>query len=125
MEDLNNLYIAWLKDAYAMERALEETLRIHASQAEDYPMVEEKIAEHLEITQRQIDRLKNCLEEKGEDTSVIKNISGEIMGRIQGHSGEFSKDKIIKNALMDSAAEAFEIACYNALILTAEKLGDE
>ena len=47
------------------------------------------------------------------------------MGSIQGVATGMFEDELVKNALMDYASENFEIACYQALIVAAERFGDE
>ncbi len=125
MDDKKDLFIAWLKDAYAMEKSIEATLREHAKDAKDYPMVQEKISQHADTTRDQGEKLKELIENMDESIPRIKAVSGEIMGKIQSYAKKFKEDKVIKNTLMDIATEAFEISTYKSLILTAERLGDD
>lgn len=120
-----DLLVAWLKDAYSMERGLEETLKVYAKDAGEYPMVQDKIEEHIEVTRAQAERLKARLEAMGENTSKLKTLSGEIMGRLQGYGTKLANDKIIKNSLLAFASEYFEIGCYCAISAAAEKIGDD
>lgn len=118
------LFVGWLKDAYAMEKSIEKTLKAHVKDAKDYPEIRDKINHHIMVTQSQAERLKNRLEEMDEKPSVIKKISGEIMQSMQGYATRFAEDKIIKNTLAEIATENFEIATYEALKAAAERVGD-
>ncbi len=124
MKKQEELLIAWLKDAYIMERSLIKTMEVSAKEAKEYPDVQEKIQEHIEITESQAERLKTRLEELGEKVSGLKTASGELMGKVQAYGTKFAEDKIIKNSLIQAAGEAFEIACYSAIMQAAENLGD-
>ena len=126
MENIKkNLLIAWLKDAYAMEKSIIQTLTAHSKEAEEYPEIQDKINEHIEATESQSERIKNRLEAMGENVSGIKAFTMEIMGKAKGYAEKFSEDKIIKNTLAEIATESYEISAYQTILLTAEKLGDE
>ncbi len=119
-----DLLVAWLKDAYVMEKSLIKTMEVAAKEAKEYPEIQEKIEEHIEVTESQAERLKERLEELGEEVLSLKTMGGEIMGKMQGYGTKFAEDKIVKNSLIQAAGEAFEIACYSALMQAAENLGD-
>jgi ferritin-like metal-binding protein YciE len=59
-----------------------------------------------------------------EKPSAVKTAVGGITGAMQSVMTEPFQDELVKNALADFAAENFEIACYQALIVAAETLGD-
>jgi ferritin-like metal-binding protein YciE len=44
---------------------------------------------------------------------------------MQSISTGAAADELVKNGLMDFAAENFEIACYKALLIAAEAYGDD
>jgi ferritin-like metal-binding protein YciE len=69
------LMISWLKDACAMEKKLEETLEAYAKGAEDYPELQEKLEEHIDVTKNQQERLKARIEALGE--SVFNREDGD------------------------------------------------
>ena len=123
-KDPRELFIAWLKDAYAMEKSVEEVLESHAKDAKEYPQLQAKIEEHLEITKTQGEKVKSIIEDMGESVSKIKAFSSGLMGKMQGAASKFAEDKIIKNTLAEIATEAYEIATYRTLIMAAEQLGE-
>ena len=118
-----DLVIAWLKDAHAMETALITNLNNHAKDARDHPEIETRIREHAAQTQRHADFIHECLLRHGHSASGAKNMLGKLAGLVGNlHSG--AKDEILKNCLQDAAAEHFEIACYKSLITAARAIGD-
>jgi ferritin-like metal-binding protein YciE len=121
----NELYVAWLKDAYAMEEALIPNLENHAKDASDFPQIQTRIQQHLEETRRHAELVRGCLERMGEKPSATKVTLGKIMGTVGGMGTGAAKDELVKNFLADYAAEHQEIASYMALIVAAQDLGDQ
>lgn len=119
------LLIAWLNDAYAMERSLEDTLKRHLKDAEGEPEVHARIQRHIEETRRQAETVRSCVEALGGKVSKVKTLFAEMMGTVQGVANKPAGDTLVKNALADYAAEHFEIASYRALIAAARALGEE
>jgi ferritin-like metal-binding protein YciE len=120
----NELYLAWLNDAYALEQSLVEVLERHVTDAKDYPTIQARLQQHLDETRRHAELVKGCVERLGGDTSAIKSGMAKVMGTFQGMSTRFAKDELIKNALADYSAEHFEIASYTSLLAAARSLGD-
>lgn len=119
------LLVAWLNDAYAMEKALIPVLENHAKDLKEYPDVQAKIQQHIEQTRRHADLVENCVEHLGESVSSVKSGFGSLLGQLKSISTGWAKDELIKNALADCGAEYFEVACYTSLIEAARLYGDE
>lgn len=117
--------IAWLNDAYSMEKSLEETLERHAKDAEKDPEVHARVTRHIEETREQAETVKGCIESLGGSVSKVKSALAGMMGSMQGMANKPAGDTMVKNALADYAAEHFEIASYRALIEGARTLGEE
>jgi ferritin-like metal-binding protein YciE len=118
-------YLSWLNDAYAMEKNVEEVLERHVKQAENYPEIQSKIQQHLDITRTQADRVQSCIERNGGDVSSLKSGIANMMGAVTGAGSSGAQDKLIKDAIADYATENFEIASYAALTVAAQSLGDQ
>lgn len=118
------LLVAWLNDAYAMEQSLIPILENHAKDASDHPEVEARDREHAEQTRQQAESIKGCLERLGESPSTVKSMMGSLFGNLQAPATGMFGDELVKNFVMDYAAENFEIACYDALITASEELGE-
>src|SRR5512138_82531 len=95
----------WLKDAYAMEKGIEEVLEKQIDQFDDMPAAQAKIRQHLELTKTQADRVRGCVEQLGEDVSHVKSGFANFMGALQGMSTVMANDKMVKNAMADYAVE--------------------
>jgi ferritin-like metal-binding protein YciE len=115
--------LAWLNDAYAMEKAQVPILENHANDARRHPDVRERDLQHLEETKQHAKDVRRCIEHLGEKPSVTKKMIGRITGAMESVSTEPFQDEIMKNFLMDYAAEHFEIACYRSLIAAAHEAG--
>jgi ferritin-like metal-binding protein YciE len=119
------MVIAWLNDAHALELNLVQVLEHRVSDTKDHPQMQTKIQQHLEQTRRHAELVKQCIERLGGSTSAVKSTMGQISGFFQGVSTDMAKDEIVKNALADYASEQFEIACYTSLLAAAQALGDQ
>ena len=117
------LLMAWLKDAYSMEKGLIPVLENHAKDAKDFPQIQSRIQQHVEETRTHADRLKNAIESQGESVSAVKAAVGGVIGAVQSVATGPFKDELVKNALSDFAAENFEVASYKALIAAAQQVG--
>lgn len=117
--------IDWLRDAYAMERGLEVTLK-RQSEADDLtPAMREMASMHLAETRQHAEAVKTCLEQLGSDTSMLKTGVAQMMETMKGLGVMFAKDERIKHALAAYASEHFEIACYKALRAAALAAGED
>lgn len=117
-----DLMVAWLRDAYAMEKALVPVLENHAKDAERHPEIRTRLEQHAVETRRHADLVEQCLRQLGEEPSSFKNTISKVLGTIQSVATGAFKDDEVKNALQDFATENFEIACYRALIEGAQAL---
>lgn len=116
--------IDWLRDAHAMETAQIATLEHHARGAMGHPEFQARIERHIDETRRQADLIKQCLQRHGQSPPTLKEAVGAVTGFFQGVQPKAAKDELVKNTLMDYAAEHFEIACYRSLITGARAAGD-
>jgi ferritin-like metal-binding protein YciE len=116
--------IEWLRDAYAMERGLEVTLKKQSRQEDLEPSLRQQFTVHLAETTAHGDAIEAILQEMGADTSALKTGMGKGMAMMQGAASAFAKDERVKDLLTAYASEHFEIACYTALRTGAELLGE-
>lgn len=125
MQHHNELLSTWLKDAYAMEKALIPVLENHANDAKDHPDVRDRDLRHAEETKRHAELVEECLAQLGEKPSRAKSAWAQIMGRVQAMGTAPFRDELMKNFISDYATEQFEIASYKALIAAARATGEE
>ena len=118
-------FIDWLRDAYAIEKALVDTLRKHAADAKEYPDIQKPIEDHLKVTENHAEDIEALLEDLGADKSGLKTAMARFSGLVTGVPNSLSDDTLVKNALAEYASENLEIACYTSLIAAAQELGLE
>jgi ferritin-like metal-binding protein YciE len=115
--------IEWLRDAYAMEKALEIALEKQIKSAKVSTRMKEQASIHYVETQGHAEAVAECLRKLGTDTSTIKTTLGTAFEIVKGFGTMFAKDERVKDAIAAYASEHFEIACYTALRTGASKLG--
>jgi ferritin-like metal-binding protein YciE len=123
--ECREVLIAWLNNAYAMEKSMAKTLRAHAEDAAKIPDYQQDLLDHVDETEEQAERVKEAIESLGGDVSRLKQMGGEMMGLVEGVMAEGHKDKIIKNAIAEHAAEHFEMATYMAIAEAARICGED
>jgi ferritin-like metal-binding protein YciE len=123
--DKKDILMGWLNDAYGMEKSIIQVLENHVNDADDFPEIQQKIQEHLDITRSQAERIKTRIEDLGGSVSAIKTTIADALGAIRGVSTGLAKDEIVKNAIMEYSTEYMEIASYEALIAAAGEIDDQ
>lgn len=114
----------WLRDAHAMEKQAETMLASMAGRIENYPELKQAVELHLEETKEQAQRLSECIERRGGNTSTLKDAAGQFVAMGQGLSGVFVEDEVVKGTMAGYTFEQMEIAAYRTLIAAAKELGD-
>src|SRR5947209_14374234 len=101
----NETLVAWLNDAYGMEKSLIQVLEHRVKDAKDYPEVAAQDQLHLEQTQRHAEMVKGCIERLGSSPSTVKGLMASLFGQLQAPMTGFASDELVKNFLTDYAAE--------------------
>ncbi|MBU9633530.1 ferritin-like domain-containing protein [Burkholderia multivorans] len=114
----------WLRDAHAMEEQAETMLSSMAGRIEHYPDIKRRIEQHIEETREQARLIRSCIERRGGSVSTMKDIGAKTMAWVQGMSGMFVSDEIVKGGMASYMFEHFEIAAYRNLIEAARVAGD-
>ena len=114
--------VQWLRDAHAMEAQAESMLKAQSSRLKNYPVLRQRIDQHISETQRQATRLEQCLERLGSGASTMKDAAGKMTAMMQGLGGVFAGDEVAKGALAGYTFEHFEIGSYVALVAAAEEI---
>ncbi|MEI2415135.1 ferritin-like domain-containing protein [Orrella sp. JC864] len=115
----------WLRDAHAMEEQAETMLKGMAGRLEHYPVLRQRIEQHIVETQGQARQVASCLERIGGSNSALKDTGGKMMAAAQNFSGMFASDEVVKGALFSYAFEHMEIASYRSLVAAARLVGDQ
>jgi ferritin-like metal-binding protein YciE len=124
MEKTRENYLAWVRDAHAMEEQAVTMMTGMIGRLENYPTLRERLQQHVAETEQQADALKSILEGHETENSMLKDTIGMAMAKGQALSGLFVSDEIIKGLMASYTFEHMEIAAYRVLIKTAQKLGE-
>lgn len=125
MFTVTNILIPWLRDAHAIEQAAISILEMQSKRLERYPRMEAKVIEHLEVTRRQAELVKSCLQRHNADTSPLQDSMGRFVGAMNAlTTSAVIGDEAVKANIADYAFENMEIATYRLLIATANFVGD-
>lgn len=122
---MRDTLIEWLRDAYAMERGMEQMWKRTCEDPRVSASMREIARQHLAETNSHAVEVERCLKLLGSDTSLVKTGIAEASGLIQETLTSFASDKRVKDLLTACAGEHFEIACYTAIQTAAQILGEE
>src|SRR3954466_3249970 len=103
-------FILWLGDAHAMEVGIVTTLEKHIADAKGLPKVRAALTKHLAETKRHATEMKKALASVGGTHPMLKEGVSKLANLAAGLVTSAPRDTIVKNAIADSATEAFEIA---------------
>jgi ferritin-like metal-binding protein YciE len=117
-------YAHWLRDAHAMEEQAVTMLSAQAKRIENYPLLKERIEQHLAETQGHERALRILLDALPGGRSIIKDVTGRVAATLQGLTGVLTPDEVVKGAMASYAFEHVEIATYRVLIAAADELGE-
>ncbi|MGE5479819.1 MAG: ferritin-like domain-containing protein [Chloroflexota bacterium] len=117
--------IDWLKDAHAMEQQAIEILEKQRDRLENYPEAKIRIAQHVEESKKQAERVASCIEMLDGGASTMKDTIGKVSGNISAMMNAMATDEVVKNAIANYSFEHFEIACYKSLIEAAREVGED
>lgn len=99
-------------------------LSAQAKRIENYPLLKERIEQHLAETQGHERALRILLEALPGGRSIIKDVTGRLAATLQGLTGVLTPDEVVKGAMASYAFEHVEIATYRVLIAAADELGE-
>jgi ferritin-like metal-binding protein YciE len=117
--EARDVLVVGLRNAHAVESQAIELLERQASALDDYPNVQARVQQHLGETERQLERLEQCLEMLNEDTSTIKDTALSALGNLMAMANTMADDAILKNSFAGYSFEHYEIAAYESLLQLA------
>jgi ferritin-like metal-binding protein YciE len=118
-----NELIEWLRDAYAMEKAMEMTLKKQMERDDILEPLRDQFETHHAETQLHAELVESCLRQVGANISTLKTTLAEAVEMLKNAGASFARDAHVKEVLAAYSAEHFEIGCYTALIAGAQRLG--
>lgn len=114
--------IEWLRDAYAMEKALELSLKNQIDSDDTLQPLREQYETHYVETQMHASAVEGCLKSLGAAPSALKTTFAQTLEAMKNIGPSFAKDAGVKAMLAAYASEHFEIGCYIALAAGARNL---
>ncbi|MGF9692403.1 MULTISPECIES: ferritin-like domain-containing protein [unclassified Rhizobium] len=117
-------FLAWLRDAHAMEVHAIALLRTQIGRIENYPELRARLEDHLVQTEAQAQALQQLLDRQPGGGSMLKNVAGRLSATAQGVTSLLSGDEVVKAAMAAYTFEHSEIATYRVLIAAADELAD-
>lgn len=124
MHEKNDTYMAWLKNAHAMEMGLITTLEKQIGETDTEPIIQERLKEHVEETKRHAQLVQDSVERNGGSVSTAKDVVSKMSASLAGVGTSMMDDSLVKNLQTSYAAEHLEIAMYTAIQETARIMGD-
>lgn len=118
-----DLLLDWLRGAYMMEATLLEILEEQATRSGEFPILQQRLKEHSEQTQRHKALVKDCILRLNGDVPSLRADLSKIIGGVQSKMMGFFKDSLIKDLMASAASEELEIATYKSIIRLATRLG--
>ena len=117
---LHEFLIDGLKNAHAMESQAITLTTMQAERLKNYPELQQRIAEHVEETKGQRERLETLLGSLDVGPNVLKDFVLKASGNAAAIIHSFMDDEVLKNSFASFAFENFEIAAYTSLIAAGE-----
>ncbi len=115
--------IEGLRDAYAMEKAMEIALQKLMVHPHTHQALQVQASEHCAATRRHADALAACLRRLGSEAASLRSEIARGIELMQSMGAAFVRDERIKNVLTVFATEHFEIACHSRLRDGAQHFG--
>jgi ferritin-like metal-binding protein YciE len=123
MTALEEKLVEYIDDAYAMEQNVLRMLDGMITTTDD-PQMKRALERHKKQTEKQAERLEECLSEHGAAPSAVKEAGGIMAALMKGVLDMARGDKAGRNARDGFATEHMEIASYQMLERVAKKAGD-
>jgi ferritin-like metal-binding protein YciE len=114
----------WLNDAYAMETGMIDVLEQRVRSAKEFPAIRKMFESHLRQTRQHAKMVAQCIERIGGARVAPTPAIGSPLRSAWSPTDRTSRDEVVRNCLVDYAAEQFEVVTYQALIEAASQVGD-
>lgn len=122
--NVRDAFVVGLKNAHALENEALSIMNRQLERLTDYPELHARLRQHVDETNRQIQRLEQILGSNEESHSSLKDTVMSAAGNIASMLHAPAEDEVLKNTFADLAFEAYEIAAYKSLIAMARSGGD-
>jgi ferritin-like metal-binding protein YciE len=124
MTAIEEKLVEYIDDAYAMEQNVLRMLDGMIGTTSD-PQMKRAFERHRKQTEKQAERLEECLREHGASPSAAKQAGGVMAALMKSVVDMARGEKAGRNARDGYATEHMEIASYQMLERVARKAGDK
>ena len=124
MTAIEEKLVEYIDDAYAMEQNVLRMLDGMIGTTKD-PQMKRALERHRKQTEKQAERLEECLAEHDATPSKTKEAGGVVAALMKSVVDMARGDKAGRNARDGFATELMEIASYQMLERVAKKAGDK
>ncbi|MGF7163530.1 ferritin-like metal-binding protein YciE [Rhodoligotrophos appendicifer] len=118
-----DIFLIGLHNAHALESEAISLMSRQIERLENYPEMSQRLQQHLQETEIQLQRLDEILNSLGDSASTLKDTTSKIMANVSAIGHSLAGDEILKNTFANYAFENFEAASYKSLITMAEAGG--
>lgn len=125
MPNSHRRFLAWLRDAHAMEEQSQRLLEGCGRRIESYPEFRDLLVAHAKESQKNAAAIAGCLERHGDGTSGLKDVVGKFTATAQSLSGLFVGDEVMKALMAIYTFEHMKISAYRILVAAAERFEDQ
>ena len=122
-DQLKTQLVKHIDEAYAMEQNVLRMLDGMIGTTKD-PQMKRALERHKKQTEKQAERLEECLQEHGKSPSKVKAAGGMMGALVKGVLDAARDDSPGRNARDGFATEHMEIASYEMLERVAKKAKD-
>lgn len=117
------ILVANLRSAHAMEKQVIAVLQGQLALMEEYPDLHTRVTDHIVESRDQARRLEAGLEACGSSASIIKGALLSVLGMGQSSVQGFGDDAVLKAVIADMTTEHLEISTYRTLLHLADLAG--
>ena len=124
-EEAHKLFLAGLRDVHAAVQQGKELVTQMLDRVESYPKVRERLSEHLDDKNNQLQRLDEIMDSFGDKRSWFKDMTMTSAGNIMTMMNAGTEDEILKNSLYTYGLANFEAASYESLLILGSLAGHD
>ena len=124
-QNYQDVLVDWLENAYSFENAVVGMLENQIERASGFPDLRSQLQEHREASRRHANTVESCIERLGGDISQVRESISKFLGDTPSKLVGIGGDSVVKDTIVGSIIEQYEISTYTAIITLAERLGDD
>lgn len=122
-ERARDLFIVGARNLHAVEKQALSIMTPQVARIEQYPELADRLRQHIDETNAQVDRLDQILDSVGTESSGLKDLALSLSGGMAAAVHSVAGDEVLKNSFANYAFEHFEIASYKSLMTMADDVG--